>query len=781
MKVAFLQIRKILLLLLINTTAFGQMTIDWPIERTVFQRNNSNLGNINISGNVTAECDRIEARLLARGSNQGVTTSWVTIDSSVEGLAFTGKIQNTGGWYRLEVRAIRGEDVVFSKAIERVGIGEVFVIAGQSNAQGYGASPNANGAVDDRVNAYGVDYFKVSEDHSYKSLPDYLNNFNFTKLERSSNIGPGGYTPWCYGELGDLLVRRLNVPVMFFNAGYTGTSSTNWRASAEGNQAYFQYTNEPLDSGSPYKALRVTLQSVNTLLGVRSILWHQGEFDSEINLSPAQYYNNLDYVINKTRTDINANIPWVVARVSRYFGKINANIISAQNLIISNKSAVWAGPETDNIQPNRYDGGHFQNIPGSLGLTQLANTWNDYLTDSFFSSSVPILSRDILEIRHYCVSQGTVRLNLDSQYSDYFWSNANKNSSLTVSTGTYRVDVKDNAGNVLYSNRLNVQSVYPQNPPVIEAPEGLVGCEGKVVPLRVTPSKYTVHWNSGDIGNNLEVSNAAGYAVTYRSNQNCYSSSSAYAEVTFKSPPLKPNLMFINGDGNQCEGQNITVAINNVQGASILWSTGSTSNQIVLNNDLGQDLTATLYSLPNCPSPSSDVVNYKFYPAPTTPAIELSGPFYIKAGNANIESKYDWLLNGNSVNGITDQYLHLTEAGIYRVKAFNEYTTSSGSSIKCGSDLSDEFSVMESETFATFSVFPNPVSTGTIQVSSDGERENVNVYIIDELGREIYKTAFDKLSYPRILDLSSYQLAGKYFVLLKYQSQSKAFPVVFVK
>src|SRR6218665_2493064 len=122
----------IFLLLLISTLSFAQLSIGFPVERAVFQRNSSNMGNVQIFGNVKQDCDRVEARLISRSSGQGVTTSWVTIDSEVAGMAYSGKIQNTGGWYRLEVRGIKNENVLFTNTVERVGIGEVFVIAGQS-------------------------------------------------------------------------------------------------------------------------------------------------------------------------------------------------------------------------------------------------------------------------------------------------------------------------------------------------------------------------------------------------------------------------------------------------------------------------------------------------------------------------------------------------------------------------------------------------------------------------------------------------------------------------
>lgn len=785
MRKMFKKISIIFLFLLNAAFGYSQITIEFPVERAVFQRNNNNLGFVNVYGNVKQDCDRVEARLVARATGQGVTTSWVTIDSEVAGMAYSGKIQNSGGWYKLEVRGIKNESVLFSSAIERVGIGEVFIIAGQSNAQGSGSNPNSNGAIDDRVNGFLPNYFDFNGTVQYRNLPEYLNQISFEKIRANSNIGPTGYTAYCYGELGDLLVSRLNVPVLFFNTAFTGTSSKNWVESSLGNQAVQELTRVEYSDGGPYKAFQVTLQSVNTLLGIRSVLWHQGEFDRFSNnllgTSSIEHYNNLKWIIEKSRRDIGSSLPWVVSRASRYQGSIDQRVLDGQGLIISSEPFVWAGPSTDNIQPNRYDGGHIQNVPGSNGLTELASLWNTSLTDNFFSSSVPVMARDILKLRHYCLNQNSARLNLDNFYSTYNWSSGQRGNSVEASSGFYSVVVRDGSGNILRSGSIELGDVFPKTVPIVIAPDGLEGCVGKAVSLKVQASKYQVYWNNGFIGNDFSVNQAGGYTAQYRSTQNCFSPITQTYNVSFKAPPQKPNLTFLNGDGNQCEGQSISVAVTNIQGAGIKWSNGATSNSIVLNQALNQDLTATLYSLPNCPSETSDVVKYQFYPTPKKPSLDYSGPFYLKAESLDKEAVYNWNLNGNAIDSNKEQYLHLNQPGTYSVRASHDYVVNTGRRIVCLSAASEDFMVAESKILTGFSIFPNPATDGLIQVTSDGEKQNLNVVLYDELGRQVYTTHFDLISYPRVLDLRSKQFNGKYFLQLKYENQSKTFPLIFMK
>ena len=49
-----------------------------------------------------------------------------------------------GGWYRLDVRAASAGKAVAQATVERVGVGEVFVIAGQSNSANHGAEKQAS-------------------------------------------------------------------------------------------------------------------------------------------------------------------------------------------------------------------------------------------------------------------------------------------------------------------------------------------------------------------------------------------------------------------------------------------------------------------------------------------------------------------------------------------------------------------------------------------------------------------------------------------------------------
>ena len=131
--------------------AHGQINITFPSSRIVFQRDNFGNGTISITGHYSQNIDRVEARVVPMSAGQGEQTEWRVIHQNPQGGFYSGSITVRGGWYELQVRGTLNGNVISSTDLQRVGVGEVFLVAGQSNAQGffnYGApSPG-----DDRVN-----------------------------------------------------------------------------------------------------------------------------------------------------------------------------------------------------------------------------------------------------------------------------------------------------------------------------------------------------------------------------------------------------------------------------------------------------------------------------------------------------------------------------------------------------------------------------------------------------------------------------------------------------
>ena len=111
----------------------AQVSINYPKNREVFQRDKNNSATIYIAGSYTEAADRVEAQLVpVQGGNH---SGWITIQNNPQGGQFYGSLDWSGGWYTLEVRVRENESYVTAK-VQRVGVGEVFLVSGHSVAHG---------------------------------------------------------------------------------------------------------------------------------------------------------------------------------------------------------------------------------------------------------------------------------------------------------------------------------------------------------------------------------------------------------------------------------------------------------------------------------------------------------------------------------------------------------------------------------------------------------------------------------------------------------------------
>ena len=411
------------MLCILSFKTFCQIAISHPVERMIFQRNNSNQAPINIAGTYYSAIDRIDARVVAQQG--GTTTAWATIQTNPSNGYFYGTLTATGGWYSLEVRAYKNNVLIDTKTLQKVGVGEVFAIAGQSNAQG-GAGVSTP-ATDDRVNS--VNY---SNDYTdYNKLPIGFSQLGSTPTSNgdSTKIGPFHYVPWAWGRLGDLLVAKLGVPVLFFGSGHGGTSSEQWSRSSQGlpfsGPDWIQQ-----NLGAPYRALENCIAYYGSLTGLRAVMWQQGESDGETFFIP--YYENVKKVIYKTRENTEHNtLAWVIARSSRNPDPHDGPILG-QNTLISGFNEnfpavpnVFAGPNTDNINgpANKTDGIHFDTYAGQM---EFANAWDASLNDVFFTNSIPMMASPLLAVTLACNPtnpSAPISLSVVGAYNKYAWSN----------------------------------------------------------------------------------------------------------------------------------------------------------------------------------------------------------------------------------------------------------------------------------------------------------------------------------------------------------------------
>lgn len=712
-------LKKLLLIFLLLSTSnllFSQITISSPVLRQVFQRDLNNQALVTITGSYSQPIDTIQVRFTPVKIGQGELVDWKVIKSAPLGGLFKGSVIVKGGWYTMEVKGLLGGKIVGNvSTLSRVGVGEVFVIAGQSNASGSGErGVNETGSIDDRVNC--ADFTNVNPEQIKNEDPKSV-SFNigknatdfslvaFAKLDKTASIGPRGYGPYYWGKVGDALVAKLGVPVLFFNIGWGGTSIRVWAESA-------QYPNGKLvngklvgpesdavggiyyDIGTPYKNLSAILRYYGINLGIRAVLWMQGETENVLNLdgdpnndvSLEQYKNNLEFLVKQTRQDFGNNIlPWIIARTS-YSGQLGCGvsndiqkpspiIVNAQNQVIANplNAPIYPGPFSDNIQIPRLNTAiancvHFS---GS-GITDIANAWIKSLTEenkSFFETVEPILADTIPSVSLECISNSQLKLSLPDGYKTYNWVNKNTNQIYDTKTiigtsGTYIARVTRSNGNIVQVPDFNVKANAPANAPIVTATSDVNFCLGTSVLLKSsTEADNPIYeWTSLPISSNLPrtkdiaASREASYKVRVIDKNACASPYSAEVKLVAKPRPEKPSIA-TSGSTEFCEGQALVLTSTNVGASSYLWKRNkeniNENTQVIVVKRMGNYSVQTR-TANGCLSDSSDnnisvIVN----PLPLSPQIiALSDTVFCEGGIVTLVStpsdnsnKFGWNRN----------------------------------------------------------------------------------------------------------------------------------------
>ncbi len=317
------------------------------MEYQVIQRSNRKSTLVPIvckSSTPWSSSERVEFRVLG---STGSVEDWTTININQAGDAIQadqilqfGLEVPAGGWYRLEVRRRDAETIIATDCVEHFGVGELFVVAGQSNSANHGEEKQRTQT--GRVVAFDGQQWHLAND------------------PQPGASGQGGsFMP----PLGDLLSKQWDVPVGFIACGIGATSVREWlpKGSTFPNPPTIESRVKPTAEGnweSDGQAFEALVNRMRPLgrHGFRAVLWHQGESDANQRdpsrtLEGKQYREYLGTIIRQSRQEIQWEAPWFVARVS-YHGPSDEgspDIRDAQ-ASLSNEGLALAGPDSDALK-----------------------------------------------------------------------------------------------------------------------------------------------------------------------------------------------------------------------------------------------------------------------------------------------------------------------------------------------------------------------------------------------------------------------------------------------
>ena len=355
----------IALLLTILHTHAADISVTSPTDYQVIQRNSQNRGIVALRG-TSPKGAKVEWKVIGKSEHGDLPEDWILIPTGQETTKFRADITlPAGGWYRLQLRATLSNKTVGEVFVDHLGVGEIFVVAGQSNSANYGEEKQNTKTK--RVAAFDGTHWQLAND---------------------PQPGAGGRGGSFMPPFGDAIAERFKVPVGIIACGIGATSVREWlpKGTKFPNPPTIERRVEQLSNGewvSKGEAFKMFIGRMEPLghTGFRAVLWHQGESDAnqrdQIRTLKGELYRKyLEKVIRDSNLKIGWNAPWFVAQTS-YHGpgdEASPDIRSAQASLWKNGIAL-EGPDSDAIKgdyrQNNGKGVHFS----GKGLRVHAEKW----------------------------------------------------------------------------------------------------------------------------------------------------------------------------------------------------------------------------------------------------------------------------------------------------------------------------------------------------------------------------------------------------------------------
>jgi hypothetical protein len=328
----------------------AEFRVESPLDYQVVQRATPQAGSVTVRG-TTPSAGPVSIRIQGEGVSGPYDSAWVQTESIGSEPRFSSVFTlPAGGWYAVTVRYGAAGPERREIRVDHLGIGEVFVGAGQSNSTNYGEErqkPETG-----KVSTFDGTSWRIANDPQPGTF---------------DHSGGGSFWP----SFGDELVRRLGVPIGVAVTGNGATSVLQWQP--KGTRVGIRPTayafvravgtNEWECDGALFDHLAKRVAQLGPR-GFRAVLWHQGESDAnQPNPTPRritgpEYASNLERLIRGQREAAGWDLPWFVALVSYHVpDDPGSGVIRDAQMDLWRRGVALEGPDTDALQGDHRDGG----------------------------------------------------------------------------------------------------------------------------------------------------------------------------------------------------------------------------------------------------------------------------------------------------------------------------------------------------------------------------------------------------------------------------------------
>ena len=259
-----------------------------------------------------------------------------------------------GGWYRVDLHVKQDGKSLTMRSVEHVGVGEVFIVAGQSNSANHGSEKQkpASGM----VAAFDGAKWQLANDP-----------------QPGASGGGGSFMP----AFGDAMYAKYHVPIGIVAVGVGSSSVREWLPKGErmknqpttGANVKAVGEHEWESTGVLYDRLADRLKTLGPH-GCRAVLWHQGESDAgqarsgypaDRQITGDQYRSFMETLIHASRKSAEWDVPWFVAQATFHSEKDaeDEEFRAAQKSLWKDGLAL-EGPDSDALRGDLRDGVHFK-------------------------------------------------------------------------------------------------------------------------------------------------------------------------------------------------------------------------------------------------------------------------------------------------------------------------------------------------------------------------------------------------------------------------------------
>jgi sialate O-acetylesterase len=280
----------------------------------VVQRDHNNGGSASIIGSCRT-AGAVEIRALKNGSVLHGHTWAVAGHANARRFEVMVEDLPTGGPYRIELRIRDGRRTTEHLTVDDIFVGDVWILAGQSNMQGIGNMEDAPRG-HPLVRCFSMrDEWNQAEEpiHFLPEAVDVIHNgYGSSGTERPSRRKLGeirrntlkGVSPAL--GFGLEMRRRTRVPQGLIACAHGGTSLAHWSPDQRDR-----------GGASLYGAMMRRYEKLGQ--PVAGVLWYQGESDTDTLQQALDYTDNMRKLIEAVRRDTGqTKLPWLLVQLGRF-------------------------------------------------------------------------------------------------------------------------------------------------------------------------------------------------------------------------------------------------------------------------------------------------------------------------------------------------------------------------------------------------------------------------------------------------------------------------------